>query len=158
MIKVMFVCHGNICRSPMAEFLFKDMVLKCGLQDEFYICSKATSSEEIGNGVHYETKKILNSLGIDCSCKKAIRMSKSDYKEYDYIIVMDRYNYNNVIKIVGNDIYNKIYFLLSFVGVSMDIKDPWYTGNFKETYDDINLGLKAFLKYLIGKYHLNANV
>lgn len=158
MIKVMFVCHGNICRSPMAEFLFKDMVLKSGLADEFFICSKATSSEEVGNGVHYETKKILNSLGIDCSGKKAIRMNKSDYKEYDYIIVMDRYNYDNVIKIVGSDVHNKIYFLLSFAGVSKDIKDPWYTGNFNETYDDINLGLKAFFKYLIEKYHFSVNV
>ena len=148
MIKVLFVCHGNICRSPMAEYLFKDMVKKNNLLDDFYIESCATSSEEIGNPVHYGTKRILNSLGIDSSKKRARRITKEDYDKFDYIILMDEENRWGLKYIIPSDPKNKIHTLLSYAGLNRDIKDPWYTGNFTETYNDIMLGLNAFYKYL----------
>ncbi|RIA64758.1 protein-tyrosine phosphatase [Anaeroplasma bactoclasticum] len=148
MIKVLFVCHGNICRSPMAEYLFKDMVKKNNLLDNFYIESCATSSEEIGNPIHYGTKRILNSLGIDSSKKRARRITKEDYDKFDYIILMDEENRWGLKYIIPSDPKNKIHTLLSYAGLNRDIKDPWYTGNFTETYNDIMLGLNAFYKYL----------
>jgi len=149
MIKVLFVCHGNICRSPMAEFLFKDIVKKKGLEKEFYIDSKATSREEIGNGVHYGTKKILNSLGIDCSKKRASQMTKSDYDLYDYIILMDHNNLYNIKRIINSDPLGKVHLLLDYTDMPRDISDPWYTGDFNKTYSDIIYGLNGFLKYLL---------
>lgn len=149
MIKVLFVCHGNICRSPMAEFLFKDIVKKKGLEKEFYIDSKATSREEIGNGVHYGTKKILNSLGIDCSNKRASQMRKEDYDLFDYIILMDHNNLYNVKRIISSDPKSKVHLLLDYTDMPRDISDPWYTGNFDKTYDDIIYGLNGFLRYLL---------
>lgn len=149
MIKVLFVCHGNICRSPMAEFIFKDYVKKRNKNDIFHIESRATSYEEIGNPVHYGTKKILDSLNIDCSKKTARRMTINDYEEYDYIICMDKNNIRNIKYIVGEDRLNKIKLFLDYAGIYRDIKDPWYTGNFKETYEDICIGCEAFYEYLI---------
>ena len=149
MIKVLFICHGNICRSPMAEYLFIDLVNKKNKANEFKIESRATSTEEIGNGVHYGTKKILNSLGIDCSKKKAQQLTKSDYLNYDYLIGMDEWNIHNILRIIGADKDKKVYKLLDFTNLKRDIKDPWYTGNFKETYDDITLGLEGFYNYLL---------
>lgn len=151
MINVLFVCHGNICRSPMAEFLFKDMVKKNGCEDMFHIESCATSSEEIGNPVHHGTRKILNSLGIDCSYKKARRITKADYDKFDYIILMDEENKWGLKYIIPNDPYCKVHLLLEYAGLKRDIRDPWYTGNFKETYDDIMLGLNAFYNKLLDK-------
>ena len=147
MIKVLFVCHGNICRSPMAEFLFKDYVKKQNKEDMFYIASAATSSEEIGNGVHYGTKKILNSLGIDCSKRKARRIVVSDYDEYDYIIGMDEYNIMNMKRFFGKS--DKLFLLLKFAGINRDISDPWYTGNFTQTYNDVMLGIEYLYEYII---------
>ena len=149
MIKVLFICHGNICRSPMAEYLFIDYVNKLGMQNEFIIESRATSTEEIGNGVHYGTKRILNSLGIDCSKKKAQQLTKTDYLNYDYLIGMDDWNIHNILRIVGKDIDNKVFKLLDFTDLKRDIKDPWYTHNFNETYEDIKLGLEGFYNYLL---------
>ncbi len=149
MIKILFICHGNICRSPMAEFLFKDYVKKLGKENEFYIESAATSTEEIGNGVHYGTKKILNSLGIDSSKKRARQIMKSDYNNFDYLIGMDEWNIKNILRIVGNDKDNKIYKLLDFTLLKRDISDPWYTGNFNETYNDIMEGIKGLYNYLL---------
>lgn len=148
MIKVLFVCHGNICRSPMAEFLFKDLVKKKNLEDKFYIESCATSSEEIGNGVHYGTKTILDKLGIDCSQKRARKINQKDFYEFDYIIAMDN---NNLRWLRGYQEYQKVKLLLTYANINRDVKDPWYTGNFEETYDDICIGLAAFLEYLKGK-------
>lgn len=147
MIRVLFVCHGNICRSPMAEFLFKDYVKKRNKEDMFYISSAATSSEEIGNKVHYGTKKILDSLGIDCSNKFARKIESSDYNNYDFIIGMDNYNIINLKRFFNKD--EKIYSLLSFAGLNRDISDPWYTNDFNKTYQDIRLGIDAFYNYLI---------
>lgn len=147
MIRVLFVCHGNICRSPMAEFLFKDMVNKRNLSKMFHIESCATSNEEIGNSVHYGTKRILNNLGIDCSGKRARRFQTDDYKNFDYIICMDQNNIRNLSYFVNVDHDNKIHLLLEYVGLNRNIRDPWYTGNFEETYSDIILGLDAFLRF-----------
>lgn len=149
MIKVLFVCHGNICRSPMAEFLFKDMVLKANLNDLFYIESAATSDEEIGNPVHYGTKKILDNLHIDCSEKRARRIKKEDYKAFDYIICMDSYNERNLLVFFKQDADNKIKRLLDYTIEKRDVIDPWYSGNFQQTYEDIMLGLKSFLNFII---------
>lgn len=151
MIKVLFICHGNICRSPMAEFLFKDMIKKDGKEDMFYVESCATSSEEIGNSVHYGTKRILNSLGIDCSNKRARKIRLQDYDDFDYLIIMDDENRYGIKRIIGHDPKNKIHMLLEYAGLNRDISDPWYTGDFKKTYDDILLGLNAFYKFLLKK-------
>lgn len=146
-IKVLFVCHGNICRSPMAEFLMKDYVNKKGVSQNFIIESAATSSEEEGNPVHFGTKKILSSLGIDCSHKRARQVRIEDYEHFDYIIGMDEYNIRNLKK-VFKDKDNKIFSLLDFTDLKRDIKDPWYTGNFTETYQDIQFGIEGFFQYL----------
>ena len=145
MIKVLFVCHGNICRSPMAEFLFKDYVAKKGKSTEFYIESCATSTEEIGNPVHYGTRRVLNSLGIDCSNKRARQIRKDDFNKFDYIIAMDL---NNLRWLRGYQGYEKVKLLLEYAGSYRNIADPWYTGDFNETYDDIMKGLIAFYNFL----------
>ncbi len=135
----------------MAEYLFIDYVNKLGRQNEFLIESRATSTEEIGNGVHYGTKRILNSLGIDCSKKRARQITKADYSKYDYLIGMDDWNIHNIERITGSDKDKKIYKLLDFTDLKRDIRDPWYTGNFKETYEDIMLGIEGFYDYLSKK-------
>ena len=152
MIKILFVCHGNICRSPMAEFLLKDMVQKRGVARNFHIASAATSTEEIGNPVHYGTRNKLAAYGISVAGKTAIQMKKQDYKAYDYLIGMDDANIRNMRRIAGGDAEGKIYKLLEFAGSRRDIADPWYTGNFDETYDDIVEGCEALLKHI--KEHL----
>ena len=133
----------------MAEFLFIDYVKRKGKENEFLIESAATSTEEIGNGVHYGTRRILNSLGIDCSNKRARQMTNADYSKYDYLIGMDDWNIHYILRIVGNDKDNKVFKLLDFTDLKRDIKDPWYTGNFKETYDDIVIGLEGLYNYLL---------
>lgn len=147
MIKILFVCHGNICRSPMAEFVMKDLVKKEGRGKEFLIESAATSTEEIGNPVHRGTRAKLAEFNISVSGKTARQMTKSDYDKFDYIIAMDSYNIRNIGRIV-EDKDNKVSKLLSFAGETGDIADPWYTGNFDETYDDVLRGCKGLLKYL----------
>jgi len=147
-IKVLMVCHGNICRSTMAEYVLKDMVQKLGLADQFYIDSAATSREEIGNGVHYGTRRKLEAEGIYCGNHKAVQMTKRDYDEYDYIIGMDTANIRNINRIIGQDYDNKVYKLLSFAGEGGDIADPWYTGNFDVTYEDVVRGCRGFLEQL----------
>lgn len=147
MIHILFVCHGNICRSPMAEFLMKWYVCQKHREKEFYIESAATSTEEIGNQVHYGTKKILDSLGIDCRNKRARKICLEDYSKFDYIIGMDQYNIRNLKNYFKED--KKIYSLLDFAGLNRDISDPWYTGDFQKTYEDISLGIEEFYKYLV---------
>ena len=162
MIKILFVCHGNICRSPMAEFVMKDLVKKAGLSDEFYIASAATSTEEIGNGVHYGTRKKLAEFGISVDGKYAVQLKKSDYAKYDYIIGMDSYNLRNMKRMLPNDTENKIHLLLDWSDNPRDIADPWYTGDklfrpggvpdpwytgdFDVTYNDVLEGCTALLK------------
>ena len=149
MINVMFVCHGNICRSTMAQSVFANMVKKAGLDDCFEIDSAATSREEIGCPPHYGTVNKLRQVGIPVVPHRARQMTKADYEYYDYLIGMDSANIRNMHRIVGNDVEGKIYKLLSFAGKSGDIADPWYTGNFDDTYRDVVEGCEAFLQYLV---------
>ena len=148
MIKVLFVCHGNICRSTMCQSVFQDMVNKKGLADKFYIDSAATSREEIGNGPHYGTVSKLREVGIPIIPHRARQMTRADYENFDYLIGMDSYNISNMTRIAGGDPDRKIFQLLSFAGSTRSIADPWYTGNFDVTYDDIIEGLNGFMKYL----------
>lgn len=150
MIRIMFVCHGNICRSPMAEFIMKKLVSDAGLQKEFYISSSATSTEEIWNGignpVYPPAQAELRKHCISCDGKRAVQLKKSDYDNYDYFVGMDTVNIRNMKKILGND--KKIYKLLTFAGRSDDVADPWYSGDFATTYSDIYSGCNGFLEYL----------
>ena len=148
MIKVLFVCHGNICRSTMAQSMFQDMVNKKGVADKFYIDSAATSREEIGNGPHYGTVQKLREAGIPVIPHRARQMTRSDYDNYDYLIGMDSYNVSNMARIAGGDPDNKIYQMLEFAGLNRSIADPWYTDNFDDTYNDLLIGLDGFWKYL----------
>ena len=154
MIKILFICHGNICRSPMAEFVFKDMVQapeKYGLPaalDRFYAASAATSTEEIGNPVHPGTRNLLKRYGISTAGKYARQMTKKDYKEYDYLIGMDQWNIRNMLRICGEDPQHKICRLLDFTDHPRDIADPWYTGDFETTYQDVLEGCRALVRKL----------
>ena len=145
MIRVMFVCLGNICRSPMAEFVLKDLVRKRGVENNFLIKSSATSYEEIGNDVHYGTKRKLMEENIPVESREAVRLSKNDYEKYDYIIGMEESNVRNILRIVGEDKNSKVCKLLDYSSNPRDIADPWYTGNFDKTYEDILEGCIAFL-------------
>lgn len=147
MIKILFICHGNICRSPMAEYVMKDLVNKNGLTD-FYIASAATSREEIGNDVHYGTRMKLKAEKIACPSRKAVQMVKQDYDTYDYLLCMDQNNMRNAMRILGSDPKHKLMRLLDFSNHPRDIADPWYTGNFDETYHDIVEGCQALLEQI----------
>ena len=149
MIRVMFVCLGNICRSPMAEFVLKDLVRKRGVEDKFLIKSSATSYEEIGNDVHYGTKRKLMEENIPVESREAVRLSKNDYEKYDYIIGMEESNVRNILRIVGEDKNSKVCKLLDYSSNPRDIADPWYTGNFDKTYEDILEGCVAFLDSIL---------
>lgn len=145
MIKVLFICHGNICRSPMGEFILKDMTQKRGIAHKFYIESAATSTEEIGNPVYPPARNKLRTNGIDCTGKTARQITKADYKKFDYIFCADSYNVKNAMRIFGSDPENKVCRLLDLTDRPRDIADPWYTGNFDITWDDIVEGCEAFL-------------
>lgn len=149
MIKVLFICHGNICRSPMAEFVMKDLVAKRGLSDEFFIASAATSREEIGNPVHHGTRNKLAEFGISTKGKYAVQMTKKDYRSYDYIIGMDHWNIQNILGIIGKDSKHKVCRLLDFTDNPRDIADPWYTGDFDLTYDNVLEGCEALLEKIM---------
>lgn len=153
-IHVQFVCHGNICRSPMAEFVFKDLVKKADLSDYFKIDSTATSREETGNDTHHGTKQKLKTLHIPFTPRAARQITNSDYNSADYLIIMDENNRRNLNRAIGPDSDNKVKKMLSFVGETRDAKDPWYTGNFDETYDDISKGCEALLTEIRNKYNI----
>ena len=157
MLKVLFICHGNICRSPMAEYLFKKIVHDNGLENEFVIESKATSSEEIGNPIHYGTRKILNKYNINSSNHRARKINMSDYGYFDYIICMDERNVYNC-KRMFNDVDGKIRLLLEYANINRSISDPWYTGDFNETEKDILLGLTGFKNFLKEKHGITFNI
>lgn len=151
-IKVLFVCHGNICRSPMAEFMFKDEIRKLGKEELFEVESAATSSEEIWNGVgnpvYPPAKKMLASHGISCEGKRARKLTKDDYRRFDYIIGMDEMNMRNMLRILGEDPEGKVSLLMDYTDNPRSVADPWYTGDFQKTYDDISEGIAGLLAKL----------
>ena len=148
MIKVLFICHGNICRSTMAESVFTHMVQARHIDHLFEINSAATSREEIGNDPHYGTVNKLRQVGIPVVPHRAVQMTVKDYEYYDYLIGMDTANIRNMNRIAGGDPEGKIYKLLSFAGSGRDVADPWYTGDFDATYSDVTEGLEGFLTFL----------
>lgn len=148
MIKILFVCHGNICRSPMAEFVMRDLVNKKGIAEQFEIASAATSTEEIGNPVYPPAKRKLKEHGISCVGKTARQMTKADYAYFDYIIAMDRFNLSNMTKFAGNDPDNKVSLLMDFTNHPGDVADPWYTGDFDTTWNDVYEGCVGILNKL----------
>ena len=158
MIKVLFICHGNICRSTMAEYVMKDLVKKANLESSFYIDSAGTSNEEDGNPVHYGTQNKLREEGIPCGNHRARQMTRQDYENFDFLIGMDSANIRNMTRIVGGDEEHKIYKMLSFadyekthqLSAARDVADPWYTGDFDATYDDILRGCRGLLAYISG--------
>ncbi|MBQ7325948.1 MAG: low molecular weight phosphotyrosine protein phosphatase [Clostridia bacterium] len=148
MTKIMFVCHGNICRSPMAEFVFLDMIKRRGLSDRITAASSATSTEEIGNDVHRGTRAILTKYGIPFTHREAIQLTRADYAKYDLFIGMDSYNVCNMLRIFGSDPENKVVKLLDLTDRGGDVADPWYTGNFEITYRDVCDGCEALISRL----------
>ena len=150
MIKILFVCHGNICRSPMAEFVMKDLVRKAGLEDRFLIASKAARRDELGNDTHYGTKAKLRQMGVPIAKRRATLLDRSDYDAYDYLIGMDEENMRDMLRLFGGDPNGKIYKLLRFADEDRDVADPLYTGNFDEPYEDVLKGCTALLR-MIGK-------
>ena len=152
MTKIMFVCHGNICRSPMAEFIFKRLINEKGVSDNFLVCSCATSTEEIWNGignpVYPPAKRELAKHNISCEGKRAVQLKKSDYENYDYLIAMDTNNVRNIMRIIGSDKDEKVFKLMSFTSRGGDVADPWYSGDFETCYNDIYEGCCCLLEKL----------
>ena len=148
MIKILFVCHGNICRSAMSEFIMKEMITKKGLADKIQVASSATSREEIGNDMYPPAKRKLDAEHISYTRHHARQITKSDYAEYDLILCMEQYNIRNLKKIITDDPDNKIHLLLDYSDTPRDISDPWYTGDFDKTYNDIKEGCEGLLNKL----------
>ena len=151
MTRVLFVCHGNICRSPMAEFVMKDLVKKAGLEKEFLIESAATSREEIGNPVYPPAQQKLAEHGIDCSGKTARQLQNDDYEKYDLLIGMDRANLRNMYRICGGDFDEKMHLLMDFTDRPGEVADPWYTDDFDTTWRDVEEGCQGLLQKIINK-------
>ena len=148
MIRVMFICHGNICRSPMAEFIFKDMIKQLGVSGDFLVESSATSREEIGNDMYPPAKRKLREKGVPFSKRAARQFAKEDYARFDYIFIMERYNFVNLCRIIRDDPEGKVHLMTEFTSLGEDIADPWYSGNFDEAFDQIKEGCRGFLKHL----------
>lgn len=150
MKRILFVCHGNICRSPMAEFIMKDLVRKAGRDSEFYIESAATSAEELGNEVYPPAKRKLWEHGISCKGKTARQMTASDYHRFDLLVCMDDWNMRNMLRICHSDPEGKMHKLMNFTERGGDVADPWYTGNFEATWLDCLEGCEALLRSIKG--------
>ena len=148
MIKVMFVCHGNICRSPMAEFIMKKLAAEAGYSEDIYIASSATSTEELGNPVYPPARSELAKHRIGCGGKYAVQLKSRDYGSYDYFIGMDTANIRNMNRILGGDPQGKIYKLMTFAGSGRDVSDPWYSGDFETAYKDIEEGCRGLLRQI----------
>ena len=152
MTRILFICHGNICRSPMAEFVMRDMIEKAGLGDRFDVSSAATSTEEIGNPVYAPVRRLLNEHGIDCSGKRARQLVGSDYESYELLIGMDHENLRGMRRICGEDRLGKMHMLMDFTGRSGEVADPWYTRDFNAAWRDIEEGCRGLLAHLKEKY------
>ena len=148
MTKILFVCHGNICRSPMAEFCMKHLAAEAGRSGEFEIASAATSTEELGNSVYPPARRVLNSKGIDCSGKFARQITAKDYEYYDLIIGMDNANMRNMKRFWNGDPDNKLRMLRDYTGVPGEVADPWYSGNFEQTWKDVEAGCRGLLEQI----------
>ena len=146
MKKILFVCHGNICRSPMAEYVMKAMVAEAGRSAGFEIASAATSTEETGNGVYPPVRRLLEAAGIDSSAHRARQMTLADYRHYDLIVAMDTQNLNNIRRIIGQDTDGKVCRLLDFTPTPGDIADPWYTRDFDLTWRQVHAGCRGLLE------------
>ena len=150
MIKILFICHGNICRSPMGAFILKDLAAKAGLADRFHIESAATSTEEIGNPVYPPARRKLAQHGIDCAGKTARQLTAADYGRFDLLLSMDRANIRNMTRICGGDPQGKIHLLMEYTGhPGREVADPWYTGDFDATWDDVLAGCQGLLKQYV---------
>ena len=154
MIKILFVCHGNICRSPMAEFVMKKFVSEAGMEEKFEIASAATSTEEIGNPVYPPARRKLAEHGIDCGGKTARQVTRRDYEKYDLLIVMDHNNLRNLQRMLGQDKENKIHLLMDYTDRLGEVADPWYTGDFEQTWMDVTEGCRGLLGYCIRTFSL----
>ncbi len=154
MTKILFICHGNICRSPMAQFVFTHLAKQQGVLDQFEIQSCATSSEETGNPVHPGTLRKMREEGIPVFAHFATKLTRQDYDRYDYLIGMEQHNIRNIMRIIGKDPQNKVHRLLDFTPNPRDIADPWYTGNFEDTYQDVLKGCQALLAHITGQKQL----
>ena len=148
MIKVLFICHGNICRSPIAEYVLKNLITQRNISDHFYIASAATSYEEIGNPVYPPARAELAKHGISCSGHAARKLVKSDFEEYDYLIAMEAFNLRNIRREFGETLEKRVSLLLDYTDTPGDIDDPWYTGDFGITYDEILKGCEGLLEHL----------
>ena len=147
-VRILFVCHGNICRSPMAEYVMKDLVAKAGLTKEFVVDSAATSTEELGNPVYPPARRKLAEHGIGCAGHAARQMTRRDYEDYDLLVAMDHNNLRNMQRFVGNDPQNKVSLLMDHTRRPGDVADPWYTGDFEATWQDVLEGCTALLEQL----------
>ncbi len=147
---ILFVCHGNICRSPMAEFVMKDMVERAGLSDRFHIESAATSTEEVGNPVYPPARRKLAEHGIGCAGKTARQMRREDYGRFDLIVGMDQWNLRNMRRIFGDDPEGKLRLLMDFTSRPGEVADPWYTGDFEATWRDVKAGCQGILSAVAG--------
>lgn len=148
MTRILFICLGNICRSPMAEFVMKDLVEKAGIAEKFEIASAATSAEEVGNPVYPPARQKLADHAISCAGKTARQMTRQDYDTYDYLVAMDQSNLRDMARFVGNDPLHKVSLLMSYTSTPHDVADPWFTGNFEDTWRDVLAGCTALLERL----------
>lgn len=149
-VRILFVCHGNICRSPMAEFIFRDLTARAGMQDRFVIASAATSREELGNPVYPPVRRMLESRGIDCTGKTARQVTAADYGNFDLLIGMDRANFRNLHRICNGDPEGKVHLLLEYAGEDREVADPWYNDDFETAWRDISAGCEGLLAHLLG--------
>ena len=150
-IKILFVCHGNICRSPMAEFVMKNLVNEKCRSNDFFIASAATSTEELGNPVYPPARRVMELHGLDCRGKYARRITREDYVDYDYLIGMDERNITNMKRFFGGDPEGKISLLLNWADIDREVADPWYSGDFEATWRDVNTGCQALFNAIAGK-------
>ena len=153
MVKILFVCHGNICRSPMAEFIMKELVQKQGVEHLFEIASAATSDEELGSAPYPPVRALLSERGISTKGKTARQLTRDDYEKYDYFIGMDGANRRNMLRLFANDPQGKVSLLLDYTDRPRDVADPWYTRDFRATERDVDVGCAALLEYLLNKSH-----